>query len=199
MLLLWAWPAAAASAQPTPGLGAATNQRLDAAIEQAMKTTGVPGVIVGIWAPGGSYVRAFGIADKATGAPMRTDFYSRIGSVTKTFTITGVLQLADQGRLGLDDPIARYVDGVPRGDEITLRELARMQSGLYNYTATDAFHKALVADPRRYYAPQELLDMAFAQPEVFGPGQGFQYSNTNTILLGLVVEEVSGQSLPDYI
>jgi D-alanyl-D-alanine carboxypeptidase len=129
---------------------------------------------------------------------MKPDFFSRIGSVTKTFTVTALLQLADQGRLGLDDPIARYVDEVPRGDEITLRQLARMQSGLYNYTATEQFDQALRTDPHRHFVPQELLDWAFAQPEVFPPGAGFDYSNTNLVLLGLVVEKVSGQSLPDY-
>jgi D-alanyl-D-alanine carboxypeptidase len=197
--LLSAFGCAPATAQPRPELDAGTAQRLDTAIQLAMTTASVPGAIVGIWAPGGSYTRAFGVADKATGAAMKTDFFSRIGSVTKTFTVTGVLQLADQGRLGLDDPIAKYVDGVPRGDEITLRELARMQSGLYNYSDTDAFQQALGADPYRHFSPQELLGWAFAQPEVFPPGEGMQYCNTNTILLGLVVERVSGQALPDYI
>jgi D-alanyl-D-alanine carboxypeptidase len=140
-----------------------------------------------------------GVADKSTGAPMKTDFYSRIGSETKTFTVTGVLQLADQNKVGLDDPIAKYIDGVPRGDKITLRELARMQSGLYNYSETKGFQQAFFTDPRRLFTPQELLGWAFAEPLVFPPAQGFQYSNTNTILLGLVVEKLGGQPLPDYI
>lgn len=99
----------------------AVAQRLDAAITKAMDQTGVPGSIVGIWGPDGEYVRAFGVADQAGGAPMQTDFYHRIGSQTKTFTVTGVLQLAEQGKLGLDDPIAEFIDGVPEGDKITLR------------------------------------------------------------------------------
>ena len=103
-------PATSEASQPLNG---ALAQRVDGAINQAMTTAGVPGAIVGIWGPDGSYVRAFGVADKATRAPMKTDFYSRIGSVTKTFTVTAVLQLVDQGRLGLDHPVAKYVDGVP--------------------------------------------------------------------------------------
>src|SRR5690348_3796331 len=95
-------------------------RRLDAAVEQAMKASGVPGAIVGIWGPDGDYVRAFGVADKTTRAPMKTDFYSRIGSVTKTFTVTAILQLANQGKLGLDDSIAEFIDGVPLGNKITL-------------------------------------------------------------------------------
>ena len=187
------------SAESTAEIDTGTAQRLDAVINQAMSPASIPGAIIGVWGPDGRYIRTFGLADKATGAPMTVDMYSRIGSETKTFTVTGVLQLADQGKLGLDDPIGKYIDGVPEGNQITLRELARMQSGLYNYSATTAFQQALFADPRRSFTPQELLGYAFAEPPVFPPGQGFQYSNTNTTLLGLVVEKVSGQPLPDYI
>jgi D-alanyl-D-alanine carboxypeptidase len=187
---------AAATGKP---IDDALAQQLDAAITGAMTAAAVPGAIVGIWGPDGTYVRAFGVADKATGAPMKTDFYSRIGSVTKTFTVTGILQLADQGKLGLDDPIAKYIGGVPEGDKITLRQLARMQSGLFNYSASTAFQNALIADPRRPFTPQALLGYAFAEPNVFAPGQGFLYCNTNTVLLGLVVEKLSGQPLHDYI
>ena len=187
------------SAEATHELDPGTVHRLDFAISDAMRSASIPGAIIGIWAPRGQYVRAVGVADKVTGAPMNTDFYSRIGSETKTFTVTAVLQLADQGKVGLDDPIANYVAGVPRGDRITLRQLARMQSGLYNYTDSRAFQQAYLADPQRQFSPRELLAFAFAEPPVHLPGQAFRYSNTNTVLLGLVVEKVSGQSLPDYI
>jgi D-alanyl-D-alanine carboxypeptidase len=194
------------SASPTTTSAAAEKDidpavagHLDTAINDVMKAVNVPGVIVGLWGPDGRYVRAFGVADKATGAPMKPDFYHRIGSVTKTFTITGVLQLVDEGKVKLDDPIARYVDGVPKGDQITLRQLARMQSGLHNYSATEGFQKALYGDPKRPFTPRELLDFAFSEPNDFEPGQGFEYCNTNTVLLGLTVEKVSGQPLPHYV
>jgi D-alanyl-D-alanine carboxypeptidase len=188
-----------ASSEAEKPMNDAIAKRLDSAVNQAMSAAGVPGAIIGIWGPDGTYIRAFGVADKTTRAPMKTDFYSRIGSVTKTFTVTGILQLADQGKLGLDDPIAKFVDGVPQGDKITLRQLARMQSGLFNYSASPAFQQAMFADPRRPFTPQELLNDAFAQPNQFPPGEGFEYCNTNTVLLGLVVEKVSGQPLHSYI
>lgn len=191
--------ATSSSAEPAKQMGDAVAQRLDAAINQAMAAVNAPGAIVGVWGPDGSYVRAFGVADKATGAPMKTDFYHRIGSQTKTFTATGVLQLADQGKVGLDDPIAKYIDGVPQGDKITLRQLLRMQSGLFNYSESPAFQQAMFADPRTPFSPQELLGFAFAEPNVFPPGDGFLYCNTNYILLGLVVEKVGGQPLHDYV
>jgi D-alanyl-D-alanine carboxypeptidase len=174
-------------------------QRLDDAIHQAMRAAAIPGAIVGVWGPDGSFVRAFGVADTTTNAPMKTDFYSRIGSETKTFTVTAVLQLADEGKLGLDDPIGKFVGGVPQGDKITLRQLARMQSGLFNYSASPAFQKAMFADPRTPFTPQELLEFAFAQPNQFPPGESFEYCNTNTVLLGLVVAKISGQPLHDYV
>lgn len=187
------------SAPADNGLDAGVVQRLNDAINKTMDETSIPGAIVGIWGPDGNFVQTFGVADQAGGEPMQTDFYHRIGSQTKTFTLTAVLQLADQGKLGLDDPISKFIDGVPEGDAITLRQLARMQSGLPNYSATSAFQQAFFADPFQNFTPQQLLDYAFAEPMEFPPGQGFLYCNTNTILLGLVVEKVSGQSLPDYI
>jgi D-alanyl-D-alanine carboxypeptidase len=192
-------PPTSPSADPAKPMSDAVAQRLDTAVNQAMAAVNVPGAIIGVWGPDGSYVRAFGVADKATGAPMKTDFYHRIGSQTKTFTATGVLQLADQGKVGLDDPVAKYIDGVPQGDKITLRQLLRMQSGLFNYSESPAFQQAMFADPRTPFSPQELLGFAFAEPNVFPPGEGFLYCNTNYILLGLVVEKVGGQPLHDYV
>jgi D-alanyl-D-alanine carboxypeptidase len=187
------------SSEPTKPIDDALAHRLDTAINQAMTAAGVPGAIVGVWGPDGNYVRAFGVADKATQAPMKTDFYSRIGSVTKTFTVTAILQLADQGKLGLDDSIAEFVGGVPLGNRITLRQLARMQSGLFNYSAAPEFQQAFLADPRRAFTPRELLAFALAQPNPNAPGVEFEYCNTNTVLLGLVVQKVSGQPLDSYI
>ncbi|MFI6004860.1 serine hydrolase domain-containing protein [Streptomyces sp. NPDC051366] len=178
----------------------ATMQKLDAAIAKVMKQTGMPGLNIGLWMPGrGVYEKSFGVADKKTGTPMKSDLYSRIGSVTKTFTVTGVLQLVDQGKVGLDDPISRYLSGVPGGDAVTLRQLAEMRSGLFDYTKDEKWLAELRADPHLTYTPRQLLDVAFRHPPNFKPGAKWEYSNTNTILLGMLVEKVSGQSLGDYL
>lgn len=183
----------------TADLDTATSAKLDTAINDVLTRASVPGAIVGVWSPKGRYVRTFGVANTTTREPMRPDFFHRIGSVTKTFTVTAVLQLVDEGKLGLDDPIAKYVDGVPEGDKITLRQLARMQSGLFNYSMSLAFNHDLEADPRRRYSNRQLLDYAFVQPLNFPPGQGYEYSNTNAVLLGNVVEKVSGKTLPEFV
>ncbi|AWZ12176.1 serine hydrolase domain-containing protein [Streptomyces sp. ICC1] len=200
-------PAPSTSAAPSPDadtgfveLTPAVAAQLDAAVRQVMRDTKVPGVTVGLWAPGkGSYVKAFGVADKATGAPMKTDLHVRIGSETKTFTVTALLQLVDQGKVGLDDPIGTYIPGVPNGDLITLRELAGMRSGLFNYSEDADFIKKLQADPEQSIAPRQLLDYSFKHPVQFAPGAEFDYSNTNLVLLGLVIEKITGRPLHEVI
>ncbi|MER5729165.1 serine hydrolase domain-containing protein [Streptomyces sp. NPDC002138] len=199
-------PAAAAATDPpvAPGtvreLTPAVTKQLDAALQQLFRDSKVPGVAVGLWTPDkGEYVRTFGVADKATGQKMSTDLYTRIGSETKTFTVSALLQLVDQGKVGLDDPIGKYVSNVPNGDKITLRQLAEMRSGLFNYSADEGFYKALTSNPDKPFTPQELLAYSFKHPVLFAPGADFLYCNTNLILLGLVVEKESGQQLGDYI
>ncbi|MEV7287731.1 serine hydrolase domain-containing protein [Streptomyces sp. NPDC093252] len=199
-------PAAPTPAAPTPSptpsgtLDPDLTARLDRAIADVQREAAIPGVVVGLWMPGkGDYVRATGVADKATGQPMADDLYVRIGSETKTFTVTALLQLVDQGRVGLDDPVSRYVPGVPDGDRITLRQLAGMRSGLFPYTSDPGFDHTLLSDPDRRFTPRELLAYGFKHPNTFAPGAKFQYSNTNLILLGLVVEKVTGRPVGEVI
>ena len=180
-------------------LDAPTATRLDDAIGRAMTEASIPGAIVGIWGPAGDYVRTFGVADKVTRSPMQTDFYSRVGSLTKTFTVTAILQLVDQGKLKLSDPISKFVPGVPSGERITLQNLAQMTSGLLTFDAVDEFADSYIADPHQTFTPDEMLRYVLDKPLQFPPGTQYQYCNTNIVLLGLVVEQQSGQSLPDYI
>ncbi|WP_348534327.1 serine hydrolase domain-containing protein [Kitasatospora sp. GP82] len=182
--------------QLTPAVAA----QLDTAINRVLKQANVPGVIVGLSIPGnGTYTRAFGVADRTAGTAMSTGLNMRIGSETKTFTVTALLRLVDAGKVALDDPVGKYVSNVPNGDRITLRQLAEMRSGLYSYSNDPDFAQALISDPKRSFTPQELLAYAFKHPVVFDPGAQFQYSNTNAVLLGLVVEKASGQALQDYL
>jgi D-alanyl-D-alanine carboxypeptidase len=188
-------------ASAEPGLSV----RLDRAIADKVAEMGVPGAIVAVSVPGAiDYQSAVGVADTATGAPQSLQAHTRIGSVTKTFTGTAVLQLADRGRILLSDPISRYIAGVPGGDTITLDMLGRMRSGLFDYSEDDAFVGELFAEsptgPDAFaQAPQHLLDIAFSHPPSFAPGSDYQYSNTNTVLLALVVEKVSGQPFAEYL
>ncbi|MDV7217311.1 serine hydrolase domain-containing protein [Streptomyces prunicolor] len=182
------------------GLGHGVTARLDKAIADVRKQAAIPGVAVGLWMPGkGCYVRATGVADKVTRQPMSTDFYSRIGSETKTFTVTALLQLVDERRIGLDDPISRYVHGVPNGRHITLRHLAEMRSGLFPYSADADFAHDLLSDPTRSFTPRELLAYGFKHRNTAAPGKVFVYNNSNLVLLGLVIEKVTGHHVADVI
>ncbi|MET7439183.1 serine hydrolase domain-containing protein [Streptomyces sp. NPDC005496] len=185
---------------PPDGLGRKLTARLDKAVEKVRRAAEIPGVVVGLWMPGkGSYVRATGLANIDTGEPMTTREFVRIGSETKTFTVTALLKLVDDGRIGLDDPISAYVDGVPNGDRITLRHLAEMRSGLYPYSDDPDFDHDLMSDPNRYFSPEELLEYGYRHKNTFAPGKKFEYNNSNLILLGLVIEKVTGHRLADVI
>ena len=174
-------------------------KRLDMAIEAAVAEAFIPGASVGVWSPQGDYVQGFGLADKETKQAMEPSMFMRIGSETKTFLVTGVLLLVDEGKVSLDDPIGRYLAGVPNGDAITIRELAGMRTGLPDYTDNPRFWQKFYDDRSAGWRPEELLSYAFGEPLLFDPGASFNYSNTNAILLGLLIEKVTGTPLPDFI
>jgi D-alanyl-D-alanine carboxypeptidase len=110
---------------------------LNAALEKSFEESGAPGVVAAVQTPEDTWVETRGVADLSSEKPMTPDVHHRIGSVTKTFTISVLLQAAAEGLLSLDDTIGQYVDGVPNGDKITLRQMANMTSGVANYTEDD--------------------------------------------------------------
>lgn len=125
--------------------------------------------------------------------PAATDHY-RIGSLTKTMAATVILQLAEEGELSLDDPISAYVPDVPDGDDITIANLLDMRSGLPGYDLNPVFLRAVDEEPERIWMPDELLQIGYSEPVLFAPGTAYDYSNTNYILLGLVMEHVTGKT-----
>jgi CubicO group peptidase (beta-lactamase class C family) len=167
---------------------------LDAALEKSFKESDAPGVVA-VQTPEYTWVRAMGVADRATKEPMTPEVHHRIGSVTKTFTATLLLQAADEGLLSLDDPIDKYVKGVPNGDKITLRQMSDMTSGLDSYTEDDQWVKQWSSDPTRVWAPQELARIGIKESPLFDPGTEWFYSNTNYVLIGLVLEKVTGKPI----
>ncbi|MDX3336603.1 serine hydrolase [Streptomyces sp. ME02-6979.5a] len=185
---------------PPGGLDPALTAELDRTIEDVREQAGIPGAVVGLWMPGkGSYIHASGVGNTVTGEPMSAGTRIRIGSETKTFTVTALLQLVDDKRVKLDDPISRYVSGVRNGDRITLRQLAGMRSGLFPYTADAGFVHDLLSDPYRSFTPRGVLAYGMQHKNTFEPGAEFQYSNSNLVLLGLVIEKVTGQPLDRVI
>ena len=168
--------------------------KLDKAAASSFKAAAAPGAIVGVSTPQGTWTHVYGVADPATGAPMTSDMHMRIGSVTKTFTGTLILQLAQDGKLSLSDTIDKYITGIPNGNRITLAMLANMTSGIASYY-TKPFLQRYFGDPSTVFTPDELVGYGVAASPIFSPGARFDYSNTNTILLGKVIEKVTGEPL----
>ena len=176
-------------------------KRMDAVVQRIMTEYEVPGLNVGIWIPGViEWEKSYGVADKETGETLTFEHHMRIGSVTKTFLGTALMQLVDKGKVSLDDKISKYVSGVPNGDKITLRHLMTMTSGLGNYTSSEGFFPdEIIKNPARKWEQEELLKIGYAMPIGFEPGKDWEYNNTNVILLGLVIEKVTGIDLPIYM
>lgn len=190
-------PQAAATAslpaRATRPLDKKTASVLDAAALAGFHRAAAPGAIVAVQTPSGTWTKAYGVGDLDHTA-MRTDDYFRIGSVTKTFTGTLILQLAQKGKLSLSDTIDKYVAGVPMGKKITLKMLLNMTSGISSYTIDATWIDKYLQNPRQVFTPEQLVDEGLALPRQFAPGAQFNYSNTNAVLLGQVVEKVTGTS-----
>ncbi len=184
-------PVSSTAATPEPAY--ATDLR--ASLEAVVKQTNVPSAVVVVRSGDfGDATFTFGTTELGGTQPVTTRDHGRVGSITKTMTATIILQLVEEGRLTLDDPISRYAADVPDGDRITIAQLLDMRSGLFSYTEDPQFLAATEVDPQRVWTPQELLDIAFAHPADFPPGSNFHYTNTNYILLGIIMEQLTGQT-----
>ncbi|MFI1714249.1 serine hydrolase domain-containing protein [Streptomyces litmocidini] len=169
---------------------AATQRALDAAVAD-----GVPGAVA----------QARDGRDRWTGTAgeRKGDDRYRVGSITKTFTATVLLQLQAEGRLDLDDPIEKWLPGVVRGNghdgrKITVRQLLNHTSGIYSYTSDPAFQEKVFGPgflEHRYdtWTPRQLVSVAMAHRPDFEPGASWNYSNTNFVLAGMVIEKVTGR------
>jgi D-alanyl-D-alanine carboxypeptidase len=194
LLMLASAPVAPAVAAPRPSLDRATAQRVVDTVQSELRRQALPGVIVGVQRDGRApLILSRGHANLQTLRPMRRDEHVRIGSVTKAFVTTLLLRLAQEERLSLDAPIARYVAGVPGGESITLRQLANMTSGLADDFANPEFSFEYLTGET--FTPERLVELGVALPTLFPPGTGWSYSNTNTVLLGMVIQQVTGESL----
>jgi D-alanyl-D-alanine carboxypeptidase len=163
-----------------------------AAVRAEMAKERIPGVNAGVWVPGrGTWVRSFGLADRRAKAGMRTPLHVRIASITKTFVATATLQLVDQGRLRLTDRLSKYVKRIPNGDQITLRQVLGMTAGIYDYTMDDGFTARFDRNRRASWSPARVLAIVRSHGPDFPPGQKVSYSDSNYVLLGLIIEKVT--------
>jgi D-alanyl-D-alanine carboxypeptidase len=145
------------------------------------------------------YEKAKGVGNIENKTPMDLKMRFRIGSLTKTFTATVLLQLVDEKLLTLDESIEKYFPNVPNAKNITIRMLGDMTSGLYNYSEEKAFGDSMLANPKRKWKPEELIAVSLRNKPYFEPGKGWHYSNTNTVMLGLIIEKLTNSTLPAEI
>lgn len=190
--------AAAPPSAPDPGTGARLQQLLDAVHE-----AGMPGLFAQVRDGRRTWNLAAGVADVESNRPVRPWFRHRIGSVTKTFVATTVLQLVGERRVRLDAPVARYLPGVVPGElgrQVTVRMLLNHTSGLGDYDDVLITDEASVeALQFRTVTPRELVRMGLSRPPTNAPGERWSYSNTNYILLGLLIEKVTGHRYADEV
>ncbi|MFF2659715.1 serine hydrolase domain-containing protein [Kitasatospora sp. NPDC058032] len=186
-----------ASAVPRPDV---VQQRLDALV----KEDGMPAALATVKGRDGrSRTYTAGVGDLATGARVPVDGQIRAGSNTKAFTAVVVLQLVAEGKVGLDAAVDTYLPGLLRGDgfdgrTITVRQLLQHTSGLPDYMNAPALADFTTIQ-YRYFEPRELLDEALAQKALFPAGTGWDYSNTNYLVAGLIIQKVTGRPFGEEV
>jgi D-alanyl-D-alanine carboxypeptidase len=192
--------AAPVAAQSVNALAPELRGKIDRVAAQVLEETGVPSASVAVVQHGKLvYAQAYGSARLAAGGeaavPATPAMRYSIGSISKQFTAASILMLEEQGKLSLDDPVGKYVPGLTRGDEVTIREILSHTSGYEDYWPEDY----LMTPMLKPESTQQILDTWAKKPLDFEPGTQWQYSNTNYVIAGRIVEVVSGQPLFDFI
>lgn len=204
-LVLAGWvqvvPVRAAAQEVRPDLAA-----VQARLEAFAAMPGVPGLSLGIaWPDGSSSALAAGVADTASATPLHPDHLMLQGSVGKTYFSAVALQLVEAGRLDLDVPVAAYLEGdawlerLPNGRRVTLRHLLSHTSGLVRYELSPGFLAELHANPLRTFTVEDRMAYLFDREAPFEPGEGWEYSDTNYILVAHLIERVTGRAAYDEI
>lgn len=177
--------------------GEALAAGVDELVGRFLERHQIPGASVALVKDGEPVLlRGYGLADAELSAPATEQTVYQLASVTKTFTATAVLLLAKEGKLGLDDPIARHLPDLPKAWEgVTVRNLLNHTSGVKSYTGVPGFG----ATPHKVYAPRELVDLVAAEPLEFAPGSRWAYSNTGYVVLGMLIERASGRSYGTFL
>ncbi len=185
-----------AQQRPAETLAPAVRSDIDRVAGQVLQQTGVPSASIAVVQHGKIvYTHAYGMArlgpDEAATPQMR---YS-IGSISKQFTAAAILLLEQQGKLSLDDPVGKYISGLTEGDKVTLREILSHTSGYQDYWPEDYVMRPMMQPT----TPQQILDTWAKKPLDFEPGTKWQYSNTNYVIAGLIVEKLSGEPLFTFL
>lgn len=164
-----------------------------------IKTSGVPGILMSVYSKqDGMWLGTAGKADLKNDIDLQSCNITRVGSTVKTFTATTILLLAEEGKLNLDDKITNFLSNddikdIENADQSTIRQLLHHSSGIYNYIQNLKFQTESLNDLIKEWIPEELLDYARGKTAYFPPGEDVLYSNTNYILLGIIISNIEGK------
>lgn len=190
--------------QTTAPNTAALKTALQNKLDEWHKAGQFPGATLGVVLPNGeSFALAVGYSDRDAKTPMKPNDRMLAGSVGKTFAAATALQLVKEGKLGLDDKIEKYLGSepwfarLPNAKDITVRQLMNHTSGLVRYEFKDTFTKDLTANPEKVWKPAELVSYLLDEKAPFEAGKGWDYSDTNYIVLGMIIEKVAGKKFYD--
>lgn len=174
---------------------------MKAVTDSVVQNTEVPGVVALVvdHKRGINWMYTAGYSDIENKLPMDSSYTFRIASNTKTFTGTVLLQLVGEGKLAMEDKLSKFYPQFPKADSITITMLCNMTSGIFNYTDDEAMQYDVFENPARVWTPQELVNIGFSHDFSFSPGKGWQYSNTNTVMLGMIIEQLTGNTLEEEI
>lgn len=177
-------------------LPAETSAKIDAAVTSLLAKSGAPSASIAVVRDGKiAYEKAYGVANVETKAPATTSMRYSIGSISKQFTAAAILMLAEEGKLTLDDRLVRWFPDLTRANEVTIRQILSMTSGYQDFWPQDYVMPRML----KPVAAKEILAEWGGKPLDFDPGTKWQYSNTNYIIAGLIVENVSGMPLMDFL
>lgn len=174
-------------------------KKLQISLDTIQKTVKFPGATLAIIMPDNTMINlATGYSDKEDKIKMEKDYRMFVGSTGKTFVAAVLMKLVEEGRLSLNDPLSKYFKDtdwysrIPNADSITLYHLAHHTSGIPRYILNPEFGKDILENPNKFWTPSELLEYLEGQEPIHTPGEGWGYSDTNYILLGMVIEQVTG-------
>ncbi len=189
--------ARAAHASPAePDADAAFRERVDRAAAEILASTGTPSASIAIVKDGRIvYLKAYGDARLSPKVPARSEMRYSIGSISKQFTATGILMLAEEGKLSLDDPVSRFVPDLTRAGDVRVRQLLSHTSGYQDYWPQDYVPPFMT----RTVTAADILDRWAKKPLDFEPGTRWQYSNTGYVIAGVVLEKASGEKLLPFL
>ncbi len=161
---------------------------------EAMARDDLRAVILRVTVDGQELVTA-ALGESLSGVPATTDMHFRNGAVAISYMTTLLLQLVDEGRVTLDDPLSTWLPDLPDARQVTLRMLANMTAGYPDYVQNERFDDDLYADPFQPWTPQALINIGLSSPRRFAPGTNWDYSHTNYVILGQALERITDEPL----